>query len=415
MHTPTSERRRRSSTNSTYTEPTPGPRPLTAAAIQSLQPGDYLADANERGLRVVAYPHRKAFLYRYRGNDGRLRQVTIGDARKLPIAEARQRVRELRQARDDGHDPRLVRREAVAEVAETESQDTYTVGKLVEDYAGEHLAKLKRGAERKRMLEHDVGQWRRREAARITRDDIKSLIEDIAGRAPDTAGRVLRELRAAYVHAADKKRIGEGVNPAATIKAPKESRYVPRSRAFAVAEWRTLLRWLPESGFSDDVADALRLIAFTACRPGEASSAKWADIDLRSGTWTIRERKRDGEHLVFLSKPAIALLRARRNGSAFVFPSPSKRDKPIREHAIVWAIVNARDKCPVAHWTAHDVRRSSATLLQAQGAPFDVVRRVLGHYSTRNPTDIYARHRFDREAKAAWSKLGTVLAKWAAK
>ncbi len=390
-------------------------RPLTAAAIQALRPGDYLADINERGLRVIAYPYRKAFLYRFRGHDGRLRQVTLGDARELSIAEARERVRTLRQARADGHDPRLVRADAKTENVEAEAQETYTVGVLLRDYADEHLAKLKRGAERERTLRHDFGHWERREAASITRTEVKALVADVATRAPDTAGRLLRELRAAYAHALDRERIPEGVDPTAAIRPPKESRYVPRDRAFTPAEWRAWLRWLPESGFSPDVCDALRLIALTAVRPGEATAAKWADLDLRGATWTIRERKRDGEHLVFLSRPAIALLRARRNGSAFVFPSPSKRDKPIREHALVWAIVQARAACPLAHWTAHDLRRSAATLLQSQRVPFEVVRRILGHYSTRNPTDIYARHGFNPEARAAWSKLGALLEKWGPK
>jgi integrase len=136
-------------------------------------------------------------------------------------------------------------------------------------------------------------------------------------------------------------------------------------------------------------------------------------VDLKGATWTIRERKRDGEHLIFLSRPAARLLKARRNGSAYVFPSPSRRDRPIRQHALVWAIVNARRSCPLAHWTAHDIRRSSATLLQSQGVRVEVVRRILGHYSMCNPTDIYARHGFDIEARAAWMKLGALLSKWA--
>src|SRR4030081_1095979 len=97
-------------------------RPLTAAAIQALRPGHYLADSNERGLRVVAYLQRKAFIYRYRAHDGRLRQVTIGDAKELSIAEARERVRGLRKARSAGRDPRHVQREAVAEVVELTAQ-----------------------------------------------------------------------------------------------------------------------------------------------------------------------------------------------------------------------------------------------------------------------------------------------------
>ncbi|HVR92444.1 MAG TPA: Arm DNA-binding domain-containing protein, partial [Casimicrobiaceae bacterium] len=223
-------------------------RPLTVAAIQALRPGHYLADANERGLRVVAYLQRKAFLYRYRGHDGRLRQVTIGDAKELSIAEARGRVRGLRQARSEGRDPRHVQHEAVAEVVELTAQTVYTVGQLIADYAAECLARTKGGAERLRALRHDVRHWERREAAGVTRAEVKALIADVALRTPDTAGRVLRELRAAYAHALDRERIPDSADPTAHVKPPKESRYVPRDRAFTAAEWRGWLQWLPTSG-----------------------------------------------------------------------------------------------------------------------------------------------------------------------
>ena len=88
-----------------------------------------------------------------------------------------------------------------------------------------------------------------------------------------------------------------------------------------------------------------------------------ADVDLDAGTWIIRARKRAPSHLVYLSPPAIALLSRRKRDGDFVFPSPTRRGRPMREHALVWSIVNARADCPLVHWTAHDLRRSAATLL----------------------------------------------------
>jgi integrase len=154
-------------------------------------------------------------------------------------------------------------------------------------------------AERLRALRHDVRHWERREAAGVTRAEVKALIADVAARTPDTAGQVLRELRTAYAHALDRERIPDSADPTAHVKPPKESRYITRDRAFTAEEWRGWLQWLPASGISQDVADALQLIALTRCRPGEATGAKWADVDLKGATWTIRERKRDGEHLIF--------------------------------------------------------------------------------------------------------------------
>ena len=394
-------------------------RLLSQTAISRLKPGDYLADRQTPGLRVEAFKARKSFIYRFRDvRTGKLRQVTIGDAEVVSIADARDQVRALQRARKGGADPRRVFEAPVGQILKQESQTNYSIRSLVNDYCADKLAPLKRGAERERMLRNDLSAWFPREAASVSRVDVRELVDSIVTRAPDIAGRVLRELRAAYKHAAEREQIPEGTDPTHGIAAPRASRYVPRDRAFTEGEWRQFARWLPKSGISEDVRDALMLIALTACRPGEATSARWSDVDVESGTWTIRERKRGSAHVVFLSIAARSLLRRRRRAAPdaiHVFPSPMRRDKPVREHALVWAITQARHDCPLAHWTAHDLQRSSATLLQSKGVRFEVVRRVLGHYSTRNPTDIYARQGFDAEAKAAWGMLGATLSKLGAK
>jgi hypothetical protein len=94
------------------------------------------------------------------------------------------------------------------------------------------------------MLHNDLATWFAREAASIRAPQVRELIETITAGAPDIAGRVLRELRAAYRHALQRERIPEGADPTYAVGAPKASRYVPRHRASTDGEWRTFLRWL---------------------------------------------------------------------------------------------------------------------------------------------------------------------------
>jgi integrase len=399
------------------------PKALTRAAISRLRPGDYAADSHVRGLRVEAFKGCKSFIYRY--NDpatGRQKQVTVGNVEDMAIADARDAVRALKRSRADGLNPQRITSEAKAEAIAENIEATAegpTIKSLIDDYAREHLAPTKRGAERERTLRQDLKKWYGREASSLTRRDVKELLAAIAERAPNTAGRVLRELRAAYRHALEAERIAEGVDPTNQVKAPDVSSYVPRDRAFTDGEWRTWFRWLPSSGMSSDVQDALRLVALTACRPGEVTAMRWRDVDLEGRTWVIREGKRGPgrSHLVYLNAPAIAILSRRKpdNVSAhpFVFASPNRRGRAMREHAIVWSLSNARGTCDLAHWTAHDVRRSAATLLGNIGYSTDLISRVLGHYSIRRPTDIYNRATRDTEAREAWIALGAKLSEFA--
>jgi integrase len=395
---------------------------LTQAAIARLRPGDYLADAHVPGLRVEAFKSNKSFTYRF--NDmatGRQRQVKVGDVAEMAIADARDAVQALKRARDEGKDPQAIIGTADAEAVAVNmieaQQAGYTVKQLIDAYATEHLGALRKGWERERAMRQDLKRWYTRQAASVSRKELKALLEAIALRAPQTSGRVLRELRSAYLHGIDRERLPQGCDPTHGVKAPKASRYVPRDRAFNEREWRAWFEWLPTSGISSDVQDALRLIALTAARPGEVTAAKWADIDIEGRTWVIRARKRDHSHTVHLNPQAIAILSRRRPDDVaahpLVFPSPTRHKLPMRQHALVWAIANARAGCGLEHWTAHDLRRSAVTLLGEMGYSTDLLGRILGHYSIRRPTDIYVRSTRDVEAKKAWADLGTKLAEFA--
>ena len=58
-------------------------------------------------------------------------------------------------------------------------------------------------------------------------------------------------------------------------------------------------------------AAALRLMALTLTRRSEIAAARWRDVDLNAGTWTIPETKNGEPHVIPLSRQAIALLRNR--------------------------------------------------------------------------------------------------------
>jgi hypothetical protein len=71
--------------------PTPKkPEPLTAAIIAEMAPGEERGDAQVPGLRVrCSSTGKKVFFYRYRSQDGALREIILGDVGPLTLAKAR--------------------------------------------------------------------------------------------------------------------------------------------------------------------------------------------------------------------------------------------------------------------------------------------------------------------------------------
>ena len=102
-----------------------------------------------------------------------------------------------------------------------------------------------------------------------------------------------------------------------------------------------ITRLQPGEFIADAHVPGLRLIAYTAARPGEVTAMLWRDIDLAAKTWVIRERKRDHSHVVHLNAQAIAILSRRKPDDdpkqPSVFPSDRRRGRPMRQHALVWS------------------------------------------------------------------------------
>jgi integrase len=91
------------------------------------------------------------------------------------------------------------------------------------------------------------------------------------------------------------------------------------------------------------VGTAPRVLEFTiltAARSGEATGARWSEINLAERVWVVPpERMKAGrEHRVPLSDAAIAILSAQGNESEFVFPGAWKSSQPISQNTLFYLL-----------------------------------------------------------------------------
>jgi len=147
----------------------------------------------------------------------------------------------------------------------------------------------------------------------------------------------------------------------------------------------------------------LKLMLVTAQRKGEIISARWEDIDMVTGWWTIpAERAKNGlPHRVPLSRQAISLLyeaRSLAKDSPWVFPSP--KDGHMGETAPDHAVRRSVDDLGVANFTPHDLRRTAASYMTSIGVSRLVVSKLLNHVE-QGVTAIYDRHSYDADKRKA--------------
>jgi integrase len=178
-----------------------------------------------------------------------------------------------------------------------------------------------------------------------------------------------------------------------------------------------LLRGLPSGAPGDAVfphakahSGVLRFILLTLARREEAAGARWREIDLTSGTWTVPgERTKNAEpHTVPLSRQAIALLRTLYPGAADELVFCTFTGGPIsnwdRETKIL------QEASGTEGWTRHDLRRTGATMLGEMGELPDIIEAALNHVSIHSPlAATYNRSRYRSQVAAALQRLADAL------
>lgn len=127
------------------------------------------------------------------------------------------------------------------------------------------------------------------------------------------------------------------------------------------------------------VSAALQLMLLTGARPGEVLALRWADINLRWKSLTIRD-KVEGERVIPLTPYAWHLLKTLPREKAWVFAARIRAEKsggriatPNRYHHEACAAAG------IDGLTLHGLRRSFASLTEWLEVPAGVVAQIQGH------------------------------------
>jgi integrase len=157
--------------------------------------------------------------------------------------------------------------------------------------------------------------------------------------------------------------------------------------------------------YGDLVGYALRFISLTVVRPGEIATAEWSDFDLDTARWTIpaEKMKMEKEHIVPLSRQAVALLKQVREltgNRQYVFSCSS--DDPISDNTLCKRLRDlgydtGKDHC------AHGFRSTFSTLMNGECDrdenkmwDSDVIELQLAHLDESTVKAVY--NRFQAES-----------------
>jgi integrase len=374
---------------------------LTTRGINAIKPTgarvEYL-DAKAPGLALRVTPAgAKSWTVRYR-HRGRLRRMTLGTLDDVPLAKARDRVRDLLHEASKGSDPATEKQ--AGRTAET-------IGDLAELYIEKWAKPKKRSwkADDNLLRRKVLPTWRHRAIVDITRRDCLTLVELVAATAPIVANRVASLLSKLFNFALDRGLVP--VSPATRIPRPGQERQ--RDRVLTDDDLRTL--WQSFDGLEPMMGAFYKLRALTAQRGGEVASMRWPDVDLEAGWWTVPSTRSKNKlaHRVPLNPSALALLltlRATAAADAVFVLGAKHRSKGAGARGKRQQSAAAQT-FTVDDFRGHDLRRTAASIMASGGIPRLTISKILNHVE-RSVTAVYDRHSYDAEKAAA-------LAWWDAK
>jgi integrase len=306
---------------------------LTALEVKRLERPGFHAVGNPPGLlHRITDTGAKGWVLRV-SVAGKRRHYGLGSYPGVPLAEARERAREIMDRLWRGIDP-IAEKNAADDARRTEEAKRLTFAKaarLCHDTKKDGFRNVKHRADWLRSLEMYafplIGDL---PVSAIERAHVESVLEPIWKTKTETATRLRQRIESTLTWATVSG-YREGPNPAqwrgnleVTLAPPKK---IQKRDHYPALPWQEMSAFMADlrqrAGVS---ARALEFLILTAARSGEVRKATWAEIDLGERVWTVPgEHMKSGRtHRVPLSDDAISLLRAlpRLQGSDLVFTSP---------------------------------------------------------------------------------------------
>lgn len=380
---------------------------------------DWIRDKSLPGLyRRPRENGKDVWAVKARVKGGKPVTITLGKADYISVAEARKLAKPVLAKLSQGINPNQEQIKA-KKVAEARG---FTLGQAIEQYSELAHWKLKTRKDALSTLQRRFGDWYRKPLASITRDDVLKRFtaikrevaqkkEEVADRrrkqglsvyeTPNEMGlgeaqRAFRYLSAVFNSfasddAAGEKLIPQG-NPVLVLKDKKLRRALqPKERYLDSKARQALLEQLTQSShyqyagsINQEDADLAWLLIHTGLRLDEARLLKWSEVSMTDRFFTVLDTKNHQKHTLPMTNAIYSMFSRRSEHRAsqpkatqspYVFPSPLDSKKPT-------SASRTFDRLSAEigfEFTAHDLRRTVATVAADLGYDLDAIGAVLNH------------------------------------
>ena len=394
---------------------------LTDTALKNLRPKTRAYKSTDRdGMYVyVSTGGAISFRYDYRFN-GRRETMTIGRYGRagLTLAQARERLIEVKKAIADGVSPAVEKQRAKRRLKEADDFAQVAQGWMERAPMADSTRDMRRAIFNRDILP----KWKNRLLSEITPDDLRAHCKAIVDRgAPATAIHVRDIVKQIYGWAILH---GEKIdNPADDVGPASIATFRPRDRSLTPAEIRIMLMLLGEVATLPTIRLGLKFILLSMVRKSELQDGVWTEVDFGNAVWSIpaARMKRSRPHNVYLSTQMLDILVALKTcagNSKYILPSRYDADAAMSRatfNRVTSAIAARAEKgdLPLEPFTVHDLRRTASTLLHEMGFNSDWIEKGLAH-EERSSRGVYNKAEFEAQRRHMAQEWSNAVDAWEA-
>ena len=347
------------------------------------------------GLFLLVKPNgSKLWRWKYR-IDGKENLYAIGPYPDVGLSDARTERDSARQLVKQGihpsHDRQEIKRRNIETLEERKRAMESSFAKVSAAYLAEVKASYKPGsysAKESRIRKYLAPKLAEIPISEIGVKEIRPVLEACKAHGAWAGIHVKGDLNAIFEYA-----IVRGLADANPIPTLRGLLKIPPSQSKAVLtaeQTRAFYRELRAYRGYPETALCLRLIALTACRPGEAADAEWNEFDFEEQVWRRpgEKMKAGRDHVCPLSDQAIQViedLRPITEGGRYLFPHRSGKGFTT-PNRLSYAM---RDMNLGPRTTPHCWRTTFSTWANEQGFRPDAIERQLAHVESNKVRATY--------------------------
>ena len=357
--------------------------PLSATTVRNLKkPGKYY-DLHGLFLRIEPTGSRR-WVQRV-SVAGRQREIGLGSADLVTLAEARELAVSNKKLARAGGDPLAVKREHIAIPSLNEAID-----KVIELNAptwtnAKHAAQFK-----STLTNYVTPKLGRRPVNDIQAADILSVLQPIWVDKNETARRVKQRIGTVMKWAIAQGYRSDEPTLALNQVLPKPNRKPKHRASLPYTDVAECLNNVSQSHAMMSTKLAIELLVLTATRSSEVRLSDWSEVDLDAKTWTIpaARMKMKEEHVIPLSDRATEVLQQAKalGDDGLIFPG-MRSGRPMSDMTMSKLVKELGYPVDI-----HGFRTSFRTWVQEQtNTAHEVAERALAHKTTNKVEAAYAR------------------------